>query len=338
MRRVGGGYVGSSWDVGGGRRWGRWFVLELIMQGVFRSGTTIVFECLRRDPGAVSFYEPLHPELGALVKGAKRGGDGPVKSGLFREYVPLMGGALDRFDPSFAYEHAVLDAEDTAPALEAYLRGLASAGERVRFQFNRAFWMVPWLGRRFPDACFLHIVRDPRSVVFSQMRRRPEHASVALVGGGGDPDPEAVFSKAADHSYYYADRYLSIARSAARLRGEVEGVEGAPFVEGLALWAAQVGVCHREAKKAFGDSYLAVTYERFAREPGKVLEDIYQRLGRACPSDVRAFAEAEVYAPKPRVWHEDSTFASRFEEGFQQAGIEEVAARFGYIAGAPKTG
>lgn len=308
------------------------------MQGVFRSGTTIVFECLRRDPGAVSFYEPLHPELRALVEAAKRGADEPEKSGLFREYVPVMDGALDRFDPSFAYDYAVLGAGDRAPALEAYLRALASAGERVRFQFNRAFWMVPWLGRIFPDACFLHIVRDPRSVLYSQMRRRPEHASVALVGGGWDPAPEAVFSKAADHSYYYADRYLSIARSAAHVRDEVEDEGDAPFVLGLALWAAQVGVCHREAKKVFGDGYLAVTYERFAREPGSVLEDIYQRLGRACPPDVRAFAEEEVYAPKPRLWHEDATFASRFEEGFQRAGIEEVAAQFGYVAGAPEAG
>lgn len=205
-------------------------------------------------------------------------------------------------------------------------------------QFNRAFWMVPWLENVFPKACFLHIVRDPRSVLYSQMRRRPEHASVALVGGGSDGAPEAVFSEEADHSYYYADRYLSIARSAERVRAEVEDVGGAPFVRGLALWAAQVGVCHREAKKAFGDGYRAVTYERFAREPAKVLEEVYEVLGRACPAEVRAFAEEEVYAPKPRPWQEDRAFASRFEEGFQQAGIGDVATRFGYVAGPPEAG
>ncbi len=301
------------------------------MQGVFRSGTTIVFECLRRDPEAVSFYEPLHPDLGTLVSAAWRGLDEPEKSELFREYVDVREEALGRFDPAFAYDYAVLSQGEKASELEAYLEMLASSADRVRLQFNRAFWMVPWLGDVFPEVFFLHIVRDPRSVVYSQMRRRPEHRSVALVGGGSDQAPTAVFSQRADHSYYYADRYLSIAREASRVQEVVDDVEGAPFVRGLALWAAQVGVCHREGQKVFGDRYRAVTYERFAREPGRVLEEVYERLGRSCPVEVLGFAEETVYEPKPQPWEEDGGMAKRFEEGFRKAGIGEVAGAFGYV-------
>ncbi len=301
--------------------------MELIIQGVFRSGTTIVFQCLRRDPRARSFYEPLHPQLPEMVQAARKGASRPLKNELFREYVPLEDEVLERFDRSFGYDDAVLGAGDEHPELEAYLRALDEPAERTNLQFNRAFWMIPWLAQAFPEAKLLHVVRDPRSVMYSQMRRRPEHESVVLEGGRHNGDPGAVFEEGADYSYYYTDRYLRVGDKAQRLDDDPAAP---PYVRWLRLWEAQVGACHRDGHQALGDRYMSTTYEAFARHPGKVLGDLYDALDRPCPPEVSRFAKETVHPPRPKPWEKDPALARRFEQAIEQAGIQDTMDTFRY--------
>lgn len=302
--------------------------VELIVQGTFRSGTTILFDCLRRDPGRCSYYEPLHPELPGLVRaaGERRG----PKHELFTEYLGPGAPALEYFRTDLAYRHACLTAEADAPPLAAYLDALAASGSRVFLQFNRAFWIAPWLARRYPRARFVHLVRDPRSVVWSQLRRHPEHRSVALDGAREDRLPEALFSPLADVSYYYADRYARLARER-----RVDGVGSLrpghlPVEEALAVWKAQVGVCHEQASVAFGPRYRLLRYEDFASNPIEALTTLYDDVARLLPRPVADFAEVRVHPPSSRPWEDDQRLAARLSEACRRAGLLPVAAELGY--------
>jgi hypothetical protein len=70
-------------------------------------------------------------------------------------------------------------ADEEATALLSYLNdlvgndlagnGLVGRRNDPLLQFNRAFWIAPWLSLEFQDSAIVHLVRNPRSVVWSQL-------------------------------------------------------------------------------------------------------------------------------------------------------------------------
>ncbi|MFB6278245.1 MAG: sulfotransferase [Salinibacter sp.] len=319
----------------------------LLLQGVFRSGTTALFRTLRRDNRLDCFYEPLHPDLPKHAREADSERPDHPKSSLYEEYRSL----LDRLDTHLGAESPpwppYLGTDDEAPALAAYLHGLTDATNRPLLQFNRAFWMIPWLAQAFPGSAFVHLVRDPRSVVWSQLttasgtRVRMDWPLVGRLLPFTSGTLRRAFSEHAYFGAYQLDEYFEdglqlldaertdpVTRKTLRRLAAVP--EAPPYVKALALWGAQVEACHRHARSAFGDRALLLRYEDFCGAPCESLRSIYALQDRTMSDPVRDYARASIDATRLRRWKEVETAEQRFREGIRRAQIADLMRELGY--------
>jgi hypothetical protein len=321
----------------------------IIVQGVFRSGTTLLFRILRQAPQLCCFYEPLHPNLLDHVGEALSDTPSHEKSGLYAEYARLSDELASVFDDRDRRARTVLPGQHgECEQLRAYLDLLADASSsRTVLQFNRAFWMSRWLNHQFRESCFVHVVRDPRSVIWSQFttkhckrvrmdwpvlgRRFFKFSSGNLTN---------VFSPYAYHGAYEIRDYLSLGREhlkqgtspvvrrAYELLSSTE--EAYPYVQALALWAAQVWICHHHAREAFGDRYLLVRYEDLVQDPIPVLESLFGRAELALPTPSARFAREAIRPQRAERWAHVPGAKSMFRAGVHKASIEDVLHLLGY--------
>jgi hypothetical protein len=228
--------------------------LPLFIVGCGRSGTTIVYELLCEHPDFAWFSNyaerwPAFPQLEALTRlrdiGAIR------RSSSRFAPVPVEGHDLwDRCGPQDArHRNAPLPAVDADAEHAQRVRDFVAA--HVRYQRGRRFInkntrnsrRVPYLDAIFPDALFLHVIRDPRAVVASLLAVHwwpdlplwwsEDRTPRALAADGSKP--EAV---AAEH------------------------------------WVRSVERLLNDARRLPPSRYLEIRYEAFADSPGTVLNSV----------------------------------------------------------------
>ena len=319
----------------------------LLLQGVFRSGTTALFQVLRRDERLRCFYEPLHSNVLHHAREAHDARPDHLKSSLYAEYAPLLDQLKPKLDSALPDWPHWLDADDEAPTLATYLRRLADVDAVPLLQFNRAFWMGGWLARTFPEASFVHLVRDPRSVVWSQLttasgeRVRMDWPLVGRLRPFSSGALRRVFSEHAYFGAYHLDEYFE-----AGLRGLDNGPnddaltsalrrldavrEAPPYVKALALWGAQVEICHHHAQSAFGPRFLWVRYEDLCDVPCEHLRSIYDLQNRPLPDPVRKCARRTIDPSRRRRWADIPTAEKHFREGTERAQITDLMRDLGY--------
>jgi hypothetical protein len=138
----------------------------LLINGMWRAGTTYFWSKVRENANWRCFYEPLHEVLS--VYHPSRNDDNlreevwkmmrhpTMTLGYFHEY-PLAesGVGVPGYSDTMAYERFVLGENDSDPDLELYLLSLidyASAlGQRACLQPNRLFLRSAWFTARFPS-------------------------------------------------------------------------------------------------------------------------------------------------------------------------------------------
>ena len=320
----------------------------LIIQGIFRSGTTTLFRALRQDERRRCYYEPLHPDLLTHAQEAAAKRPSHRKSPLYAEYQHILETLRARYRADLAVDHAMLNASDDAHELRAYLEALAHSASPVVLQFNRAFWMSRWLHTTFPDAGFIHIVRDPRSVVWSQLTTgggQRVRMELPLIGRTvfnlSSGDLTNVFSSHAYHGAYHVKEYFEygcgglgskfddeVARNAHAALCRVQDAE--PYVQALALWGAQVRVCREQARSSFGDQYHLVRYEDLCTSPSTELRNIYDLDEAPLPPSVQTFAEEEIHDHRMDAWTGVNDAGTRFRRGIERAGIRDLMDDLGY--------
>lgn len=319
----------------------------LFIQGVFRSGTTALFRALRQDDRLDCFYEPLHPNLPKHVHDAASERDGHPKSPLYEEYLSSFKRTDTHLDTKFSAWPSCLGTDDKAPALSAYLHGLLDGRSSPLLQFNRAFWMVPWLMQEFQSSAFVHLIRDPRSVVWSQLTTasgRRVRMDWPLVGRLLPLTSGTLHRAFCKHAYlgaYQLDDYFEeglqllradetdpITRNSLQRLTAVRGA--LPYVKALALWGAQVEASHRHVQHLLGDRALFLRYEDFCSAPYKSIRSIYALLGHTVPDPVREHARSHIDTTRLRRWKEVGTAEQRFREGMRRAQITGLMRELGY--------
>lgn len=150
--------------------------LPVFIHALFRTGSTYLWDKLRRRPDFVCYYEPFHHILAtvssatlasALTKDSRTAGHPSLHKPYLAEYKGLLNdGApgVRHFQKEFSYDNFCLPDDAPARPQKRYLDFLIrQAGNKIPlFQFNRTALRVGWFKARYPGALNAYIVRDPR--------------------------------------------------------------------------------------------------------------------------------------------------------------------------------
>ena len=295
---------------------------DVLIQGMRRNGTTILFDAFVRDPRYTTYYEPLNLVTDEPLPG---GGSGTHQGDLYAD----LRAAQDRFlagRPTLGRDdlhhggpsRPEVEYDAGLPATIAdYLAALLGDGRPWAAKFVRMGRRVETLHALAPDAVLAWPVRDPRAVARSY-----------LLGRGGRtadryPDADAVFTTVSEHNAW------SVHRLSDALLTAMDAPPAGPLTDldrVLLVWADAVATMQRDAPRWFGDRAVRVRHEDLCAHPDAVLGEIW-RTAEADPDEAVAAWVRSVVAP-PSPW--EVAADARWPDRFERLGIAELVAGAGY--------
>jgi Sulfotransferase family len=300
--------------------------LNLFIQGMRRSGTTILYDALLDDPKLSCFYEPLREE-----KETVGGGSGARDQDVFAETRAIR----DRFRRE-RYPDLPIDAFNCGgprePALELepelpehclhLLRHLIELGDAAGtadtvIKETRLYLKVAALHRLDPEGALVHVVRDPRavtaSIVLGRNRRRQRKLRT----------PDDFFADRVDRKLW-SSREISarlVERSGYPAIGDPSNAERVLLVWRLTYEAARV-----DGLRLFGDRYLLLRNEDLRTDPTGSIERVYRMLDRLVPEQVASWARANVRPPQEPYAAGDP----RWRDAVERLGMADAVEEAGY--------
>ena len=301
--------------------------MNVFIQGMRRSGTTILYDAFAEDPDLKRFYEPFRED--AETPG---GGSGARAEDLFAETRQIRREFKRDEHPGVPLE-LFNHGGPRAPALELhpalpewgvdFLSYLLEQAPNVLIKEVRLFRKVPDLHRVDPGATLVHIVRDPRAVSGSMLLGRGRRHSTRYA------DADAFFEAWTRRKLWSSS---AIARNVLAA-GEHEGLErGVPdFMRPLVVWKAAWDGLRSDGRRLFGERYVLIRLEDLRVDPEGELHRIYDAIGRGTPDGVRQWAEDHVRRDSDIPWGDDPRWAAAakalgMEEALEDAGYGEVLA------------
>jgi hypothetical protein len=303
--------------------------VNFFVQGMRRSGTTILYDAVLEDRDLRCFYEPLREQKVSVGGGSgARAGDafgetGALREEFRRERYPRL--AIDEFNWG-GPRRARLEVDAGLPEhCMEWLRALLATAPAVAIKETRLYSKVPELARLDPAAALVHVVRDPRavaaSIVLGRGRRQVEELSLAT--------PDHFFADRSDRKLWSC---RPISQQVIR-RGLASGADPAALADPsnvlrvLLVWRLTFERTLRDGRERFGERYRLVRNEDLRSDPAAALAGVYSVLGRELPAGVSAWAAANVREPEPVYAADDP----RWGEELRSAGIDaELLAEAGY--------
>lgn len=267
--------------------------MNLFVQGMRRSGTTILYDALLADPELRCFYEPLREQR--VTEG---GGSGAREGDAFAETRALRERFRDERYPEIPIDdfnwggprEPALELEPRLPEhCRELLRWLLGMAPAVAIKETRLYCKVADVAELDPGAAFVHIVRDPRavaaSVILGRKKRRLQRWS----------SPAEIFAERTDRKLW-SSRALS--RELAARAGE-QGDEPSDVEHVLRVWKHSFESTWRDGRRLFGDRYLLLRNEDLREASESAIDALYAVLGREAPAPVRDWARCNVREPEP---------------------------------------
>jgi hypothetical protein len=292
--------------------------VNLFIQGMRRSGTTILYDALLADPELRCFYEPLRED-----KVTEGGGSGAREGDAFAATRELREEFRSARYPDVPAEEfnwggpraPLLELEPDLPEhCREWLASLLESGPQVAVKETRFWSKVGPLADLDSEAAFVHVVRDPRAVAASIVLGRNRRQAKRL----GTPD------------LFFEDRKQRKLWSCWELSEPLlrDAPDPSNVLRVLRVWQETFERAWREGRERFGDRYLLVRNEDLRADPAGALRRLYALLGRDVPVGVEAWAAANVAAPEPPYAADDP----RWIEEMERAGMLEAVADAGFSA------
>lgn len=293
---------------------------SLIVCGLRRSGTSILYEALSRDSRLRGLYEPL----GVVRDEPVRGGSSVITGDVMAEVRRVRAGFLAQhpeIDPAIVNHGAPRDANvEIDPALPAAVRAYlesvhAPPGPRLT-KYVRATERIDVLADLEPDGVLVWTTRDPREVVRSYLHGRERRWQRFYT------DADAVFSTRSNRDPWAVRRLsealLQRAGSSAADPTDAERI--------VMVWAWTLGRLEQDGPRRFGERALRIRHEDFGADPERWLSSIYELAGASPHAGPLTFARDEL-VPPPRWEIADDP---RWGDLFARAGAAELVDRLGY--------
>jgi hypothetical protein len=298
--------------------------VNLLLCGLRRSGTTILYDALGEDPALRCWYEPLREEAetvggGSGAREADLGAEMREARERFRaERYPDLQIELFNWGGPRAPE---LELEAELPAhVRDWLADLLSSESDVAIKETRLHHKLGALAEIDPSAVVVHLVRDPRAVTASMLLGRRRRLDLY-------PDADAFFT-ARTGRRLWSSRRMSEELLADRPAPDL-GSDVPDFLRPLLVWQAAIARMSADGPPLFGERYALVRLEDLRADPGRELARIYALIGRPLPGAVTAWAienirrEGEVsYGDDPR-WARAARLLG-MEAELKEAGYEAI--------------
>jgi Sulfotransferase family len=297
--------------------------VNLWIQGMRRSGTTILYDALLEDPELRCFYEPLREQ--DVTQG---GGSGARPGDAFAETRELRRRFRDERYPEIDLSEfnwggprdPALELEPELPDhCRDWLAALLSEGANVAIKETRLHHKVAAVAELDHGAVFVHLVRDPRAVAASTLLGRRRRFDLYA-------DADAFFERRTDRRLWSS---RAISERLAEM-GDIPGLAGdSPDVaRPLAVWRAAFEATDEAGRRAFGDRYALLRLEDLSLDSDREVHRIYERLDRPAPADVLSWARRNVRRPADVHLGDDP----RWELTMRALGMEAALEAAGYDA------
>jgi hypothetical protein len=295
--------------------------MTLILQGMRRSGTTIVYDALDQDPELSLWYEPLAAAKAPAIGGGSGARDVDVFERLRAARTEFLQ-ARDGVEPEVLNHGAPRDAAlefgpELAPIVTDYLRFLLDRPGPVAGKFTRLYSKVPAIHAIAPDAGYVQLVRDPRAVAVSYLfgkGRRNER----IYG-----DPDVFFGRRSEYTAWSSHPISELVR---REYADERLPEPTDLERVLLIWRFTFERAWRDAQATYGDRAIILRHEDFCADPAGELRRMHDLDGRAVPESVAGWAEANVRTPGPPHAEGDP----RWRQAFERMGMIDLLAEVGY--------
>lgn len=296
----------------------------ILIQGMRRSGTTIVYDAMLEDPELHSFYEPLREDTET-----PGGGSGARESDPFAETRALRLAFRNAHYPDLEIDafncggprNPVAELGPELPRHCAeFLASLFDRDERVMVKETRFYDKLEALSGIAPaNSVLVHVVRDPRAVAASMMMGKGRKRSY---------DSADDFFAEREKRKLWSSRQLSQLLLA---RPEYVGIKKpANFERILLVWKHTFESTWRDGRRLFGDRYVLLRNEELRADPVAAIARIYEAAGRPTPPQVADWARGKVKEPEVPFAANDPRWATAFAE--LEMGEALVNAGYGSLA------
>jgi hypothetical protein len=295
--------------------------VKLLMQGMRRSGTTIIYDALCQDTELKTWYEPL----AAAKKSTLGGGSGVQAKDLFeplRVVREEFAGLNDIEDHDVFNYGAPKDAElefsgTLSPLAFEYLSFLLGKSNSFMAKFTRMYCKVAVLKSLCPDGVFVHLVRDPRAVTSSYLFGKGQRNKSKFLNS------DVYFERRSNCSAWSSRPFSDLVLSQA---GWEKFSDPYDFERILLIWKYTFEHTRRSGIEAFGDKYMLLRHEDLCSDPVNQLMRIYKLANKELPDTVRTWVLEHVNPVKAPFEKEDV----RWERAFDRLEMNVALAESGY--------
>ncbi len=271
--------------------------MNVFIQGMRRSGTTILFDILWEDDSFDCYYEPL-----AADKKSATGGGSGIRASI--DYLARTRHCRTEFLTQYPVVENVdflnygaprrpeLEFETDLPDYcREYIKFILSQSKHTVIKFTRMYCKVRVLWETDPDAKFIHIVRDPRSVTTSYLFGKSQ------TNRQNFSNTRRFFrqkSKYTAWSSYSFSEFLLHKLEYAYLQ------DCSDFMRILLLWKYTFRKTYEMGRTLFKENYFIFRHEDLQKDPVQTLTLLYDFLERPLPKQVVDWAIKHVrniYAP-----------------------------------------
>lgn len=295
--------------------------MTILIGGMRRSGTTILYDALLEDSELKCFYEPLREDTET-----PGGGSGARETDPFAETRALRAEFAAENYPDLPIEEFNWGGP-RKPGLElgpelpehctAFVEHLLDRPEQVMIKFTRISDKLEAIAKLAPDAVFVHVVRDPRAVVVSMMGGKGRKRM------GDYETPEDFFHERTKRKLW-SSRELS---QSLLSRPEYAHIRRPSNVMRILLvWKHTFESTYADGQRLFGDRYVLLRNEELRGDPVGAIARVYRAAGRATPPAVAAWAREAVRPAEVPYAANDP----RWIEAFATLGMRDALENAGY--------